>query len=879
MSSKELPASAETVVLGAGIVGNSLSYHLARYGREDIVLIDKGPLPDPGGSTGHASNFLMPVEHSKEMTHLTRRSIEQYKDFDTFTNSGGIEVARTAERVEELKRRVQSAKAWGEPAELLTPEEVEEKVPYVNTDIIEAGFYSEGAGTCDPLRAGEVMRERADAIASGEVDPDEVSDVDPEHVGDAEPDGGVQVQREQSSEGGLHVSPNTEVLDIHVEGGEVQAVETDRGTVEADEVVIAAGLWSPKLAKMAGVEIPLTPAVHQMVSVGPISFFEDYEGEISFPVVRDMDTQMYERQHGNDLEVGSYQHRPILWDVDDVPSIDEAPLSPTQPPLTDDAFEQSMENALEIVPELLDDPDAGVRHEIDGLLSQTPDGAPLLGPLQDVDGLWSAAAVWIKEAPAIGEAVAQQMTRGWSDIDIHASDVNRFYEYGTSREFVKNRSHEGYQKIYGIVHPAEQWQSSRPLRTSAFYHRQDELDARFFEAAGWERPQWFESNRDLLTTYNSELADLMRPNEWDSRWWSPIILAEHLHMRDNVGLVGDMGFCIFDLIGPGATEYVERMAVGRMDVDVGKSVYTPILAENGGFVSDLSVVRLGENSYRVITGGAAGGSDKAWFRSHLPDDGSVQMVDRSSSLATLGVWGPEARNLVDSVTEEDMSHEAFPPYTAQEITIGEVDAWALRISYVGELGWEIYAPMEQGQRLWDTLWEAGQDHNVRPVGMGVYGTTARMEKGYRLYGHELELEYNPAEAGLTFHGVKDADFVGKEAYAEAIEEENTATLCTLSVDDHVSSEGERRFMLGNEPILDADGEEVLVDDEGRRSYVTSAGTGPTVGKHLLMAYLPQEYAEEGTQLTVEYMGEQYPVTVEVAGSRPLFDPSNERIRS
>jgi glycine cleavage system aminomethyltransferase T len=629
---------------------------------------------------------------------------------------------------------------------------------------------------------------------------------------------------------------------------------------------------------MAGVDIPLSPAVHQMVSVGPISFFEDYEGEISFPVVRDMDTQMYERQHGNDLEVGSYQHRPILWDVDDIPSIDEAPLSPTQPPLTEDAFEQSMEDALEIVPELLDDPGAGVRHEIDGLLSQTPDGAPLLGPLQDVEGLWSAAAVWIKEAPAVGEALAQRMTRDWSDIDIHASDVNRFYEYGTSTEFVKNRAHEGYKKTYGIVHPAEQWQSSRPLRTSPFHDRQAELDAEFFEAAGWERPQWYESNADLLETYEDELADLRRPNEWDSRWWSPVILAEHLHMRENVAMVGDMGFTIFDLIGPGATEFAERMAVGRMDVDVGKAVYTPVLAENGGFVSDLTVVRIAKDRYRVITGGGMGGADKAWFRSHLPEDGSVHLVDRTSSLCTLGLWGPEARNVLSEVAEEDISHEAFAPYTAQEVTIGEVDAWAIRLSYVGELGWEIYAPTEQGRRLWDILREAGEEYDIRPVGMGVYGTTGRMEKGYRLYGHELELEYTPAEAGLTFHGVKDADFVGKEAYAEALEGEDAATLCTLSVDDHAPEGGDPRFMLGGEPVLNPDGE-VIVDGEDRESYVTSAGTGPSVGRHLLMAYLPPAYAEEGQTLQVEYFGEHYPVTVEVVGSRPLFDPENERIRS
>ncbi|AXR80519.1 GcvT family protein [Natrarchaeobaculum sulfurireducens] len=843
MSDDEFPEHAGTVIIGAGIVGNSLAYHLAMQGRDDILLTDKGPLPDPGGSTGHASNFLMPVEHSKEITHLTQRSIEQYEDMDTFTNSGGLEVARTDERMEELKRRVQSAKSWGEEGRLLSVEEIEEMVPYINTDIIEGGFYSPGAGTCDPLRAGEVMRARAD----------------------------------DATDGGLTVSPNTEVLDMHVENGEIQAVETDRGTVEADEVVIAAGLWSPKIAEMADVEIPLTPAVHQMVSVGPISFFEDYEGEISFPVVRDMDTQMYERQHGNDLEVGSYQHRPILWDVDDVPSIEESPLSPTQPPLTDDAFEQSMEDALEIVPELLDDPQAGVRHEIDGLLSVTPNGMPLLGPLQDVDGLWSCAAVWIKEAPAIGEAVAQWMAQGWSEIDLHGSDVNRFYQYGNSEEFVKNRAHEGFQKIYGIVHPAEQWQSSRPLRTSPFYSRQDDLGARFFEAAGWERPQWFESNDDLVRTYNAELDGLLRGNEWDSRWWSPIILGEHLHMRDHVGMIGDMGFGKFDFVGSDVVDYLETMAVGRVDVDVGKTVYTPILAENGGFVSDLTMARLGPEHYRVITGGAAAGADRAWFGSHISDDADVTMIDRTESLCTLGVWGPDAREVVQSATEEDMSHEAFPPYTAQEITVGEVDAWAMRLSYVGELGWEIYAPMGQGQRLWDTIAEAGEAYDIRPVGMGVYGTTGRMEKGYRLHGHELELEYTPAEAGLTFHGVKDADFIGKEAYAEAIEEENAATLCTLSVDDHTSESGERRFMLGNEPILDESGE-VIVDDHGRESYVTSAGTGPSVGKHLLMAYLPPEYAQKGQHLQVEYMGDQYPVTVEVAGSRPLFDPENERIR-
>ena len=839
MSTNDFPSNAGTVVIGSGIVGSSLVGELAERGRDDILLIDKGPLSDPGGSTGHASNFIFPVEHSKDMTKLTSDSRDIYREFDVFENSGGIEVARTEERMEELKRRVVSAKSFGEEAELLTPEEVEELVPYVNTEIIEGGFYSKGAGTCDPLRAGELYRQQA------------------------------------KDAGALRTAPNTEVTDLHVEDGEITAVETDKGTVEADEVVIAAGLWSPKIAEMAGVDIPLSPAVHQLISVGPIDQF-DGEGEINYPVVRDMDAQMYERQHGNDLEVGSYEHRPILWDVEDVPSIEESPLSPTQPPLTEDAFEESMQHALEIVPEVLDDPGAGIRHDIDGLLSVTPDGHPLLGPIPEVDGLWSCAAIWIKEAPAIAREVSKWMTKGHPDIDIVAHDhVARFDEYGETKEFVKSRGDEGYRKIYGIVHPREQWQSTRPLRTSGFYHRQQELGAEFFEAGGWERPRWFESNEDLVEEYAEEIEGLRRPNEWDSRWWSEITLAEHLHLRDNVGMIGDTGFGIFDIVGGDAAENMERICVAEMQsLDPGESVYTPVLAPNAGFVSDLTVARLGKNHYRVITGGAHAGQDKTWFSQHL--EGDSELIGRSSELCTLGVWGPNAEDLMDEITEEEMSAESFDFAEMKDVTVGPVDVKAFRISYVGEFGWELYCPMEKGQRLWDTIYEAGQEYDLRPVGTGVYGETGRMEKGYRLMGAELEIDYNPSEAGLTIHGVKDEEFIGKDAYADALDEENTATLCTLSVTDHAPDGGEPRFMTGGEPILDADGN-VLIDDEGRRSYVTSAGTGPSVGKHLLMAYLPQEYAAEGEELQVEYFGQQYPVEVEVAGYGGVFDPDNERL--
>ncbi|MFW5943195.1 MAG: GcvT family protein [bacterium] len=834
-----VPQQASVVVIGAGIVGNSVVYHLALQGWKDIVLLDKGPLPNPGGSTGHASNFIYPIDHSKEMTLLTRDSVQQYKELGVFTESGGLELARSEERMEELRRRMASAKAWGEPAELITPAEVKEMVPFVNTDIVLGAFWSPTVAVVDSLRAGTLMREKAQELDA------------------------------------ISIHPNTEVTDIDMENGRIRAVHTDRGVIKTDTIVIACGVWSPRIAQMAGARIPLVPAVHQMISVGPIPMFEDLPGEISYPIVRDMDTFMYERQNGNDMEVGSYAHRPILHDPDDIPSIEEAKLSPTELPFTADDFDPQMEQALELMPEILGDERVGIRHAINGLLSLTPDGFPLLGEIPGFPGLWSAAAVWIKEGPGVGRLIAEWMTEGVTEIDPHSSDIARFYDYAQTKQHVNARTSENFNKTYGIVHPMEQWESNRNVRLSPFYQREKELGAVFFETAGWERPQWYESNSDLLEEFGDRVTD--RPHEWDARWWSPIINAEHLALRDRAGLVDLTAFAVFDVSGPGALDYIQKMAVAQMDVPVGRGVYTPLITPAGGLKADLTITRMAPDAFRIVTGGGLGEVDKKWFVDHLPEDGSAQLHDQTSALCTAGLWGPRARDILQSVTEEDVSDEAFPFATAQEITIGTVKAWALRISYVGELGWEIYAPMDQGQKLWDTLWEAGQPHGMVPVGIGVYGTTARLEKGFRLYGHELEQEYNVFEAGLNRPKVKRADFIGREAYMKQREEDPAAILCTITVDDHTSESGIKRYMLGHEPILSPDGEP-LVDSKGRRSYVTSAGNGPSVGKYILMGYLPPEYAKEGQKVCVEYMNEQYPATVAVAGSRPLFDPENERVK-
>ena len=457
----EFPTKAKTVIIGAGIVGNCLAGHLARLGWTDMVLIDKGPLPNPGGSTGHASNFIFPTDHNKEMALLTLDSQRQYIEMGVNSTCGGIEVARKPERLEEFNRRMTSAKAWGIEASLLTPAQVKELVPFIEEDVILGGFYTASVSVVDSLRAGTIMREEA---------------VDGGH---------------------LAVFANTEVMDVEVVDGVVKAVVTNKGRIEADIVVIACGVWSPRIAKMAGATIPLTPAVHQMADVGPIDILQQTGKEVAYPIIRDMDTFMYERQSSGSMEVGSYAHRPIFHHPDDIPSNEESALSPTELPLTQDDFDPQMEDALELMPEILET--AEIRYAINGLLSLTPDAMPVLGETIEVKNLWSAAAVWIKEGPGIAKLVAEWMTYGYPHVcEPHSSDISRFYAHERTEHQIYARCAEHWNKTYGIVHPREQWASSRGMRRSPFYAREEALGANFFDARGWERPQWYTSNEKLL---------------------------------------------------------------------------------------------------------------------------------------------------------------------------------------------------------------------------------------------------------------------------------------------------------------------------------------------------------------------------------------------
>src|SRR5438477_36214 len=543
----DTPTRASAVIIGAGIVGNSLVHHLARLGWRDLVLVDKGPMPNPGGSTGRASNFIFPIEYSKMMMELTRDSTEQYQALGVFTQSGGIEVARTDERMHELRRRCTAARAWGIPAQLLSPGEVRKLVPYLDESVILGGAHFPTVGVVDSLRAGTLMREQA----------------------------------EQS--GALRVLAGTEVLGIDVTPG------------------------------------------------GPAP-------------------------------------RPIVVDADDIPSIEESPRSPTELPFTQDDFDPQLAEALELMPELLGDERVGIRYAINGLISMTPDGHPLLGEMPEVSGLWSAAASWIKEGPGVGRAVAEWMSGQEPEIDVQETDIARFYPCQRTVAHVQARAREGFNKMYGIVHPGEQWESGRPVRVSPVYGRERELDAVFFETAGWERPHWYASNEALLERYAGRL--MPREAEWEARWWSPVINAEHLAMRDACGLIDLSAFAVFDITGPGALETVQSLAVAQLDVAPGRVVYTSLLDERGGFKADLTIMRLGAAHFRVVTGGATGMAEKKWFTDHLPADGTAALADLTSAWTTPGPWGPRARDVMQAVSADDYSHAGFPFGTCREVEAG-----------------------------------------------------------------------------------------------------------------------------------------------------------------------------------------------------------------
>jgi len=502
--------------------------------------------------------------------------------------------------------------------------------------------------------------------------------------------------------------------------------------------------------------------------------------------------------------------------------------------------------------------DVELTRRLNGIFSFTNDGFPVLGESPQLPGFWSAQAVWITHAGGVGRAVAEWIVYGEPSTDLHECDIRRFHPHALSRPYVRARAAQQYREVYDIIHPRQQMTHPRNLRLSPFFARQQEQDAVFFENAGWERPQWYETNLALLETLD---VNGTARSDWAAQEWSPAVAAEHVATRSRVALFDLTPFAIFEMTGPGALPTLQRLAANRMERPVGSITYTAMLTPRGGIKCDLTVTRLADERFMIVTGGAMGLHDLAWMESHLPADGSATLTDISPTQCCIGLWGPHARDLLSAVCEDDLSDAAFPYLTAKQLTIAEVPVLALRLSYVGELGWELYAPFEQGLRLWDILWEAGEPLGLIAAGGGAFDSL-RLEKGYRLWGQDIHTEYNPYEAGLEFAvRMNKGDFVGRDALTKFRAQGNARQLCCMTLDNPDA------VVMGKEPIMDAD--RLL-------GYVTSANFGHTIGRGIVYGYLPSDYAKEGTGVDILYFGERLPATV---AREPLYDPRGTRMKA
>ena len=789
-------------------------------GWTEVVVIDQGPLFETGGSTSHAPGMVFQVNFAKVMSEFAKYTSDLYGSLELdgepcYHRVGGMEVAWTPERWEDLKRKTGAGKLWGLECELLGPSEAREKIPLLSNQILGA-MYSAGDGVTKQVWAAEAMARTAE-------------------------------QRGATFHG------NTTVTDIEVEAGRVAAVVTTEGRVRTDIVVSAAGIWGPLIGRMAGAPVPLQPMRHQYAHTAPLPDLAGVSEEFRDPIVRHQDAAMYLRQRADHYVIGSYRHEPLLVDAGDIPNWDLAPEMPSMMAWDDPIFEHGRRSAGELMPAL-----QGVElgRKVNGMFSFTPDGMPLLGESPQVGGFWLAEAVWITHAGGVGKAVAEWMVEGTPGSDLRECDVSRFHPYTQTSSYVRERGAQQYREVYDIVHPLQQMERPRGLRTAPYHRRFEELGAEFFENTGWERPQWFTANERLLE------GGAAGPERfgWEARHWSSIVGAEHRATREGVALFDLTPFTKLEVTGPGSLEYLQHICGNNMDRSVGRIVYTSMLNENGGIKCDLTVTRLERDRFMVVTGGSTGVHDLQWMLRYAPKDSSVQINDVSAGRCCIGVWGPQARDLMSGPATGDLSDGAFPYMTAQPLEVGGVPALAQRISYVGELGWEVYAPTEYGLRLWDTLWEAGGPLGVIAAGGGAFDTL-RLEKGYRLWGNDIHTEYNPFETGLGFTvRLKKGDFVGREALLKVKTDGVSRKLCCLTLEDRNVA------LMGKEPVY-TDGEIA--------GYVTSAGYGYTVGESIAYCYLPIEHTGVGNKVEVEYFGVRHRARV---AKEPLLDPDGARLR-
>jgi dimethylglycine oxidase len=804
---------ANLVIIGAGIVGCSAAYHLTKLGWQDVVVIDQGPLYETGGSTSHAPGIIFGTNPSYTMSKMAQYTVKlldglEYEGEPCWFPVGTIEVATTEARMQELWRRHGYNTAYGAENYILSPREIQDRVPLIDPTVLKGGMFLPHDGVGQAWKLAGALAQKA--IASG----------------------------------GAEFFGNTLATSIELKNGRTRAVVTDQGRIECDRVLLCTNIWGSVLAGAVGVSLPMMACAHQYAITEPLPELAGEMRWVATPAVRHQDRSMYFRQWEDAYCTGSYRHEPRLVS----PNFIGQDAYHT---FRDADFKVAIQDANQLYPAL-----RGRKYlkKVNGMFVFSTDGFPIIGPTQ-VPGFWTAIGIWVTHSGGAGKLIAEWMTTGATEWDSRELDVSRFHDHQKTRTYIELRSAQNYREVYDIIHPWQQMENPRNLRLVPYHARLQEQKAVFFEGAGWERPQWFEANAGLVEEY-----EILGRSGWAARFWSPIQGAEHQATRDRVALYDLTAFTKIEVSGPGALAYLNGLAANQIDQPPGRVVYTSLLNARGGIKADLTITRLGPDRFLVLTGGGMGMLDLAWLRSHVPGDGSLHITDLSSNYCALGLWGPKARDVLQQLADEDVSNEAFPYFTARHITIGTVPILALRVSYVGELGWELYTRTEFGLKLWDTLWAAGQPHGLIAAGGGAFDSL-RLEKGYRLWGNDIHTDYNPFEAGLSWTVKLDkGDFLGREALLRIKAAGIRRKLCCMTLDDPSA------VVVGKEPIFA--GDRVL-------GYVTSANTGHTIDRCILYGYLPLEYATVGTSVAIQYFDGRYPATVV---NEPLYDPQGEKLR-